>query len=29
VVPEDDPKFQGLLKEEEPADYPDMLVELP
>ncbi len=29
VVPKDDPEFQGLLKEEEPAAYLDVLAELP
>jgi hypothetical protein len=29
VVPKDDPEFHGLLKEEEFATYPDVLVELP
>jgi hypothetical protein len=29
AVPKDDPEFQGLLKEEEPAAYPDVLAELP
>ena len=29
VVPKDDPEFQGLLEEEEPAAYPDVLAELP
>jgi hypothetical protein len=29
VVPKDDHEFQGLLKEEEPAAYHDMLAELP
>jgi hypothetical protein len=29
VVPKDDPEFQGLLKEEEPAAYPDVSAELP
>jgi hypothetical protein len=29
AVPEDDPEFQGLLKEEEPAAYPEVLAKLP
>jgi hypothetical protein len=29
TVPEDDPKFQGLLKDEEEAAYPDISAELP
>jgi hypothetical protein len=28
AVPEDDPKFQGLLEEEEPVAYPDISAEL-
>ncbi len=28
-MPEEDPKFQGLLKEEEPAAYPKVSTELP
>jgi hypothetical protein len=28
-VPEDDPEFQGLLEEKEPAAYLDVLAELP
>jgi hypothetical protein len=29
TIPEDDPKFQGLLKDEEEAAYPDISAELP
>ena len=29
VVPKDDPEFQGLLKEEEPAACPNVSVDLP
>jgi hypothetical protein len=29
AVPKDDPEFQGLLKEEELAAYPDVSVDLP
>ena len=29
TVPEDDPEFQGLLEEEEPAPYPEVSAELP
>ena len=29
TVPEDDPEFQGLLKDEEEAAYPDISAELP
>jgi hypothetical protein len=29
TVPEDDPKFQGLLKDEEEAAYPNISAELP
>jgi hypothetical protein len=29
TIPEDDPEFQGLLKEEEEAAYPDISAELP
>jgi hypothetical protein len=29
TVPEDDPKFQGLLKDKEEAAYPDISAELP
>jgi hypothetical protein len=29
TVPEEDPGFQGLLKEEELAAYPDVLAKLP
>jgi hypothetical protein len=29
AVPKDDPEFQGFLKEEEPAAYPDVSADLP
>ncbi len=29
IVPEDNPEFQGLLKEEEPAAYPNISAKLP
>ncbi len=29
AVPKDNPEFQVLLEEEEPAAYPDVLAELP
>jgi hypothetical protein len=29
TVPEDDPKFQGLLEDKEEAAYPDISTELP
>jgi hypothetical protein len=28
AVPKDDPEFQGLLEEEEPAAYPDVSAKL-